>query len=477
MVKNLVLLVVILFSSKLVSSQETIPGSELVSKKYLDVVSSAFARISQKMDKKAEKILRLFRKQEEKLIRKLSNVDSMAAKKMMAEAKARYKELEERVKGNAIKQYIPQLDSLSTSLSFLKENPQYLKDAKALKDKLTEAAGRMDELKAQLHKTEEIKAFLKERREYLKQQLGQLGMLRDLKKINKQVYYYAQQVNEYKEALKDPKKAGKKALELLARNGKFRDFMQKNSILASLFPMPAGSGQNSVQQAAFAGLQTRAQLTGFLQQNGIGSTSSSLSQLQQNIQNVQAQISQVNNELPDIGGQAGEDFELPSFRPNSQKTKSILKRLEYGANFQSQKASYFFPSTTDLGMSLGFKLNDNSVIGIGASYKLGWGRGWDNIRLTNQGIGLRSFLDFKIKTTWWICGGYEQNYKTVFNSVQELKNLSAWQTSGLMGISKKVSLKSKYLKSTKIQLLWDFLSYTQVPANQPFIIRFGYNFK
>jgi hypothetical protein len=54
--------------------------------------------------------------------------------------------------------------------------------------------------------------------------------------------------------------------------------------------------------------------------------------------------------------------------------------------------------------------------------------------------------------------------------------LSKWQQSGLVGISKVISIKSKFFKKTKLQLLWDFLSYEQVPRTQALKFRVGYNF-
>ena len=77
------------------------------------------------------------------------------------------------------------------------------------------------------------------------------------------------------------------------------------------------------------------------------------------------------------------------FSQTQQKTKSFFKRLEFGSNFQSQKSTYFFPATTDIGLSVGYKLNDKSILGIGASYKVGLGKGWNDIHISHQGIGLR----------------------------------------------------------------------------------------
>ena len=53
---------------------------------------------------------------------------------------------------------------------------------------------------------------------------------------------------------------------------------------------------------------------------------------------------------------------------------------------------------------------------------------------------------------------------------------AAWQQSGLVGLSKILSLKTKVFKKTKLQLLWDFLCYEQVPRGQPIKFRIGYNF-
>jgi hypothetical protein len=144
---------------------------------------------------------------------------------------------------------------------------------------------------------------------------------------------------------------------------------------------------------------------------------------------------------------------------------------------QTLRSTSFFPVTTDLGLSLGYKLNDKSVVGVGASYKLGWGQGFRNIHLSHQGAGLRSYVDWKLKGSFWMSGGYEMNYKTAFDNFYLLRDLNAWQQSGLIGLSKLVSIKSKFFKKTKLQLLWDFLSYQQRPRTQPIVFRIGYNFK
>jgi hypothetical protein len=133
------------------------------------------------------------------------------------------------------------------------------------------------------------------------------------------------------------------------------------------------------------------------------------------------------------------------------------------------------PVTSDLAFTLGYKLNSQGVIGVGMSYKMGWGNGISDMRITHEGFGLRSFVDWQIKGGFYISGGYEQNYLQSFNRLSELMNLpmSAWKQSGLIGISKKYKLGKK--KGT-LQVLYDFLHFSNQVNTQPVIFRTGFNF-
>src|SRR6201991_2267036 len=103
---------------------------------------------------------------------------------------------------------------------------------------------------------------------------------------------------------------------------------------------------------------------------------------------------------------------MPDFKPNDQRTKTFWRRLEYGTNFQTTRNNYAFPTTSDLGLSVGYKLSEKSTIGIGASYKLGWGNGIQHIVFSSQGAGVRSFVDVRIKGSFSASGGLEYNYTT-----------------------------------------------------------------
>ena len=198
--------------------------------------------------------------------------------------------------------------------------------------------------------------------------------------------------------------------------------------------------------------------------------------VQQNIQSSQGEVDQLRNKLAGLGRSGGSDLQAPDFNPNDQKTKSFLHRLQFGTNLQSTHSNVFYPTTTDIGLSVGYRIDNKNVIGVGASYKVGWGSDIQHIRLSGQGVGLRSFVDIQIKKTWYASGGFEYNYQQPFPIQGIPRNLDDWKKSGLIGISKIISMKTRVFKNTKIQLLWDFLSYQQVPQAQPLKFRIGYSF-
>lgn len=449
--------------------------SARVSPKYLSIISSTATNLDQKLDRQSQKAVSKLKKEEARINRKLARIDSAKAKQAVLNTQEQYKALESRLERATSQQYIPSLDTITSSLKFLQQNPQLLSKTGDVQKRLTSAMGKVQRLEQQFKKAEEVKKFLKERKQYLKEQLGQLGFTKELKRLNKQVYYYSEQLNAYKELLKDHKKAERKAIELLSKTKLFKDFMRKNSQLASLFRIPGGPG-DPTNQASFAGLQTRVQVNNLIQQQLAAGGANARQQFQQNVQQAQSQLHQLKNKVNQFG-KGSSDAEMPEgFKPNAQKTKRFLDRLELGMNIQSQKPNGYFPVTSDIGLSLGYKLNDRSVIGIGASYKIGWGQSIRKIDITHQGIGLRSFVDWKIKGSFWLTAGYEINYRNAFNSIEVLKDLNAWQRSALVGVSKILSLKTKLLKQTRVQLLWDFLSYSQTPQTQALLFRIGYSF-
>ncbi|HEX2607660.1 MAG TPA: hypothetical protein VHK91_09790 [Flavisolibacter sp.] len=424
------------------------------------------------MDKQTEKYLSKLQKREEKLRKKLWKKDSLLAKELFSGMEEKYAALRKTsgTLSSASSVYSGHLDSLTTGLSFLKEgNLSTLSSNPALSQMLS----KYKDLQAKLNSTEQIKKYLVERRRLLTQKLSEVGPVKQLKSYQKQVYYYQTQVKELKEAWEDPSKLEAKLLEYATKLPQFRQFFANNSMLGSLFALPDATNN----PAALQGLQTRASVNqSLIDRFGSGPDATQL--MQQNLQSAQGELNSLKQQVSSYssGDYGNGNADLPQgFKPNTQKTKSFLQRLEYGANVQSQKARAYFPVTTDLALSLGYRLNNKSIIGIGAAYKLGLGSGWNNISLSHQGVGIRSYVDYQLKGTLFISGGYEQNYRSIITDITQLKDYSAWQSSGLLGLSKKYKLRGK-LKG-EMKLLWDFLSQQQIPKSQAILFRIGYSLK
>jgi hypothetical protein len=174
-------------------------------------------------------------------------------------------------------------------------------------------------------------------------------------------------------------------------------------------------------------------------------------------------------------GQAEGEGDMPNFKPNNQRVKSFWNRWELGANLQSTRSNEWLPSATQFGLSAGYKLNDRSVIGLGMAGSIGWGKSIRQIVASYEGVGARSFFDCKLKGTFWLAVGYEMNYRSSFSRIEQLNVLREWQQSGLVGISKRYKV-GKKMKGN-MNLLWDYLSYSQIPRTQSIIFRFGYSLK
>jgi len=389
--------------------------------KLIGSVNKQYERLSKRIDKQTSNYLQKLEKKETQLKKELAKKDSLKAEQVFGNVKEKYSKLQQQLQNKTgklqgLNSYIPGLDSINTASKYLSRlksiNPAQL-------TQLTALSQTTNNLQQQLQSATNIQQLLKDRQQQLQQVLGQYNISQQLQSFNKQAYYYQQQITEYKNLLHDETKLQQKALGLVRELPAFKDFMSKNSQLAQLFRLPDNYGTPQ----ALAGLQTRASIDQLIQQRlgvggGMGTNTTTnntangagSNMLQQQIQQAQGQLSQLKDKLNQFTNSPSGDGGMPQgFKPNTQKTKSFLQRIEYGINIQSQKNG-LLPTTSDIAGTIGYKLNDKSIIGIGAGYKLGWGNSINNIRLTNEGIGLRSFVDIKLKGSIWITGGYEQNW-------------------------------------------------------------------
>lgn len=452
------------------SSDTTYTGN--INNRSISQLNKKYAQLNQQLTKRTQHYLQKAQRSEKKICLKLLSKNSVIAQQLLHTSADVYQKALQKSKNplqkiRRITAYIPGLDSIHTATGYLLQNGTMGNASSLLNLNHT-----TNSLQNNLEAATITSQALSQRMQLLNRLLTQAGMLKYLKNFQQQAFYYQQQVAGYKEMLHDEKQLEQKMLAIVRNLPAFQDFWQRNSLLAQLFPVTANVGTTQ----ALAGLQSRNQVQQILTQQlggaGTGTGSNPQQFIQQQMQAAQNQLNTLKNKINQLSG-GNSELIMPDFTPNQQKTKTIWQRLEYGMNIQSQKTNYYLPVTSDIAGTIGYKLNDKSTVGVGVAYKMGWGNGINDVKISNEGIGLRSFLDIKIKGSIWVTGGYEQNYQTAFNRIPQLRDYSAWQTSGLIGVTKKMKVGKK---ASNIQLLWDFLSYRAIPATQPLKFRIGYNF-
>ena len=503
--------------------------------RYLGKVTAKTQRFNSRITSRTEKALLRLQKQEEKIYKKLAKTDSAAAHNLLSHSMDSLSRLREIVKGKANNitakvpgtKYIPYLDTLKNSLGFLSRHESRLDGLKeagqgfdrlnlTAQGSLQQAQSNVQELEGRLNQLQNIQQYIASQQQALKESLSAYGDMfnKYLDKFGREAYYYKAQVENYQELWQHPDRVEAKAMDILNKVPAFSSFMKEHSMLAGLFRLPENYGD--ADASSLNGLQTRAMVERELQQRLQEAGAGGRQQIQQQMQQAQQQLQQLQNKLS--GG--GSVSDMPNFKLNDLRSKSIFQKLEYGANIQFEKAAGWYPATSDIAAQAGYKFLKNGEAGIGVSFKLGWGSFGSaqepsngsaqepsngsaqepsngsaqepsngsaqepsnssqgnfirKIHFTAQGLGLRSFLDYKLKGSIYANAGFEFNYNKTIPNVAALKGWNGWNRSALLGIERKYKISSKV--NGNVMLLYDFLYKHHQPITQPIVFRAGYNF-
>ena len=485
------------------SGQDSASGDISLSPAFLHSIDRKINGLDDRLTRQTGKYLNSFARQEKKLRKQLVKKHSSKAAELFDDTKKTYETLSQQLNSATGKfdklnsgEYIAGLDSLQGALAFLKDAANIVSSTKDIRQQLGNSLNRVNQLQNKLKEAADIQKCLQQRQAQLRQLLSGYTNLPEsvskyLGRYRQDLYYYNSEVTAFKAALNDPDRLVKKTLDLLQRIPAFQTFMQKHSLLASLFPTPDNYGT----PRALAGLQTRADVQQLLQQQiGIPATSGTnvnpAQYLQQQMQQAQGELSRLKDRLQQSGngGSGSSDMVMPDFKPNSQKTRPLKDRIQIYTDFQTQRSNYYYPVRTDLGVMLGYKINDKTTILAGVSGRVGWGKSWKEIRLSAEGFGFRTSAEWKapdlFKTgsrfmaSLWLTAGAEMNYNRKIESLAVFKNYTTWHKAALAGLTKKYSMNSPLRKGKKAQgtmsVLYDFLHNQHIPPAPAFVWRVGY---
>jgi hypothetical protein len=445
-------------------------------------------QMSEKMQTQTARLQQKMAKYERKLAKAFQQSDSLHQQVQQYMAKADPEYWLNKLKANdsllsalGTGPYVKRLDSLTGMLKFLDQD---VKNIPALQS--------LAAMKARLGVTQDYQQLLDEKMGYWTQLLRVEGLAgkylpASFKKLQTEVLAYKSQIAQWKETLNDSEKMEKEMLKWLNKLPAFQKFMQQNGELARLFGTPNTGAAGAAGTASLAGLQTMQGMQQLLQQR-FGGGQQAQQMLQQQLQSGMGQMSQLQNGLQNSlnniintvqqGGALGNTALSPYQQEQADlKAKPLGKRLEIGWNLQTGSLIRSAPTSTDLGLSLGYKLNPKSVIGVGLAYKFSLGS-WDKIEFHHEGFGLRSFIDWRISppkaklfANMWISGGFEMNYWQRLSNLNQVQDL-AWQKSGLIGLTKSVKTKKGTMK---IQFLYQVIGMTN-GSDFPIVFRYGTTF-
>ncbi|WP_146217675.1 hypothetical protein [Chitinophaga sp. S165] len=441
--------------------------------KYLQEVYHKSEALQQKLEKRSISLLDRFSRQQQQLNQKFSklqkgenglNFDALGD--TIAKLRAGFAtKQQQQLTTLQQKIYLPELDTMQTTLRFLSASGKLTNQYDA---ELKQALKSVNELHNRLNQTETLHRFLEDHKRLLKSRLSSYNLFKkDVEKINKESYYYNQQIKNYTAMLKDRRKAEAKALKLLKESVQYKDFVSKNSWLAGLFPVPPTGTSPS---AALQELQTQAQVEQQIQQR-LGADLGARQLVSERMNAAQSRFNELKSKYQHVDNTA----DMPGFKPNEMKSKSFFQRLEFGINLQMQRRANWYPTATDLAGQLSYQFAKNGHAGFGVAYQLSWMSSTEHFSLRTGGYGIRSFVDWKLKRSFYLNAGFEHNYNIVSVNTINAQQWKGWRSSALLGISKQYNVSNK-VKGNVI-LLYDFLSSYYMPRTRPLKLRIGYNFR
>jgi hypothetical protein len=432
-------------------------------------------RITRRADKTISKLIRQEKKLNDKLVKvdSLGNIsftfsiDSLKSFRKLL----RNKKLQLPDQSNKLAQYTPMLDSAKCLLKYFGVNNLNSEIKGAVPRGLQSSLEELTYLEKTLQCTGQLEQYIRNRKAELNSIFSKYdGLIKYnglLKKWGKEYYYYAETLKNYKTLFNYPTRVQAEVLKLANKIPAFQDFIKEHNELSALF------SQTGKQD--FSGLQTRAQVNDLVngQMTSFGSKGKEL--ISQKIAEAQEMLSEAIGKCPAISDASA----MPDFKPNNQKTKTLLQRIEFGMDFQFNRKTQALPTSASTGFSIGYKLTDKASLGAGVSTDLNIGRSWKHPEPTADHLCFRSFAEYNIAKEFYVRGGWERQFTQTISNIDYLDQKGFYRESALLGISRKLGLPGKipFTKKSmngRVMIMYDFLYHRHVPATPAIVFRVSF---
>ncbi|MEC3880224.1 hypothetical protein [Parapedobacter sp. 10938] len=471
-------------------AQEETARTVSYGKHYIEINTKKLDRYYHRISKEQSKLLKKLSKKETKMLKHLKRNDSVAYVRMQQQrisydslvhslnADSATKLAKTRMQTNRV------VDSLKKIQGFISKQASALS---ASQGSLPTEHGNIDKLN-RLETNLNYQQYIQKQIDQKAKELTRIGGDSKWSKgIQKDIFYSKAKMKSWKQLADDPDKAEEKALEWLQGTEGFDQAFQQNKS-----PMQSAT---SVEDLERMGFQTKRQVNKHLQQK----FGDNLSKLQENMG---SQVKDWQTSVTGLGDKTGNIKqtvnEVKETKNSLQKTKAELQQSPFRVNpmkglpfrqrwvksytYQTRRATPngSQPAVLELAVMTGYKHSPRLTSGIGIAANIGLGQDWNNINISLQGIGFRTFIQWEWKFGVGAYAGYERLYRRVgnwnMNPEQETIQLQPtphhndrYSEAVLIGLTKQYRLNSKW--NGAVQVLYD-VWWQDKGARSPFILRF-----
>lgn len=454
-------------------------------KKYIDLNIKSLSKLNHNIERQQKNLLNKLQRQEKRFASKLKRKDSAAHAQYTQQAisfdsigklrQAGPSKTTAKITGKPA----AAIDSLTAIQSFLEKKIHLQGESNNNAADLIGYDSKLVNLKTQQNYSNYINELIGQRTNNLKSINASAKGVSGFKSIDKQVYYAKEKMKVFKQISDQPSVLEDDALEMLQGQEGFEQYMQK----ATGNDMSSLNGL-STSDLEKMGYQTKRQVNQQLQQK----FGNNLTGLQQNVSNQIKAYQDKTKKLTEAAKTAKQSkhslqqlrrTDKPTFKVNPMRGLPFSRRVEKQYNWQTTRATIDgAPAMLQASAMAGFRHTPRLTYGIGMAASVGLGTSWNNIRISFEGIGLRSYAEWKWQYGIGVYAGYERMYKqAAFIDNKEVAaperklnphNTSTYNEAVLIGLAKTYKVNDKWNGS--FQVLYD-VWWKEKGLKSPIILR------
>lgn len=473
--KELVLLIAIMFSAcHVIVAQEENNVVYQAGKRYVDFNLRSLNKFASKVHQQQDRLLKKLCKQEKRFARRLKHKDS-AGYAAYTQQTLTFDSLR-KLSGYKDGMHIKAAQKPNSEVDSLRNITRFVSDKTGLEGVNSEDYNsRFTKLEKQLNSNVLLDKMIGQRVSFIR------GINpKSSRGIDKNIFYIREKVKVLKAISEEPDKVEVEALELLQGQSGFEEALQGEMQVFADKDVPA----NDLERM---GYQTKQQMQHRLQQK-FGTNHSGLQAgMTKQIGEYQDKFKELENVKKAVRDtkQSAQNFkhtDMAAFRINPMRALPFGRRIEKQYNWQTTRATIDGkPAMFQFSVLAGFKHTPRLSYGVGVATSIGLGKDWNNIRFTFEGLGVRTYTQYKM--IWGIAayGGYERMFKNVvftgknantveYNSKESQHNTRQYSEAVMLGLTKDYRINDKWNGS--LQLLYD-VWWKEKGLRSPFQIRFN----